>query len=156
MVVDTPGLRNPRHSAQERGAGWSELCHNYLQERLLEHCHTHTFTHTLERYAQVSASSRGGEEGGWWLRFRPVRSTFGPQERIPVELENPENSPAEVVSAIDQPPPQVATATRPDASEHRQAAPLLRMWRRLSSASVCLALISSKCFLSLSNLPAVR
>lgn len=29
-----------------------------------------------------------------------------------MELENPENSPAEVVSAIDQPPPQVATATR--------------------------------------------
>lgn len=25
-----------------------------------------------------------------------------------MELENPENSPAEVVSAIDQPPPQVA------------------------------------------------
>ncbi|TNM92062.1 hypothetical protein fugu_019074 [Takifugu bimaculatus] len=83
MVVDTPGLRNPRHSAEERGASWSELCHNYLQERLLEHYHTHTFTHTLERYAQ---------------------------ERIPVELENPENSPAEVVSAIDQPPPQVRAA----------------------------------------------
>uniref|UniRef100_H3D7U1 Myosin motor domain-containing protein n=1 Tax=Tetraodon nigroviridis TaxID=99883 RepID=H3D7U1_TETNG len=83
MVVDTPGLRNPRHSAEERGASWSELCHNYLQERLLEHCHTHTFTHTLERYAQ---------------------------ERIPVELENPENSPAEVVSALDQPPPQVRAA----------------------------------------------
>lgn len=54
MVVDTPGLRNPRHSAEERGASWSELCHNYLQERLLEHYHTHTFTHTLERYAQVT------------------------------------------------------------------------------------------------------
>uniref|UniRef100_A0A8C6MEW9 Myosin motor domain-containing protein n=1 Tax=Nothobranchius furzeri TaxID=105023 RepID=A0A8C6MEW9_NOTFU len=52
-VVDTPGLRNPRHSAEERGASWSELCHNYLQERLLEHYHSHTFTHTLERYAQV-------------------------------------------------------------------------------------------------------
>ncbi|XP_076614858.1 unconventional myosin-XVIIIb [Chaetodon auriga] len=83
MVVDTPGLRNPRHSAEERGASWSELCHNYLQERLLEHYHTHTFTHTLERYTQ---------------------------EKIPVELENPENSPAEVVSAIDQPPPQVRAA----------------------------------------------
>lgn len=54
MVVDTPGLRNPRHSAEERGASWSELCHNYLQERLLELCHTHTFTHALERYAQVT------------------------------------------------------------------------------------------------------
>nr|XP_046231592.1 unconventional myosin-XVIIIb-like isoform X2 [Scatophagus argus] len=83
MVVDTPGLRNPRHSAEERGASWSELCHNYLQERLLEHYHTHTFTHTLDRYTQ---------------------------EKIPVEVENPENSPAEVVSAVDQPPPQVRVA----------------------------------------------
>lgn len=57
MVVDTPGLRNPRHSAEERGASWSELCHNYLQERLLEHYHMHTFTHALERYAQVSAAT---------------------------------------------------------------------------------------------------
>ncbi|XP_044030389.1 LOW QUALITY PROTEIN: unconventional myosin-XVIIIb-like [Siniperca chuatsi] len=83
MVVDTPGLRNPRHSAEERAASWSELCHNYLQERLLEHYHTHTFRHTLERYTQ---------------------------EKIPVESECPENSPAEVVSAIDQPPPQVQAA----------------------------------------------
>uniref|UniRef100_A0A3B4WTY5 Unconventional myosin-XVIIIb-like n=1 Tax=Seriola lalandi dorsalis TaxID=1841481 RepID=A0A3B4WTY5_SERLL len=83
MVVDTPGLRNPRHSAEERAAGWSELCHNYLQERLLEHYHTHTFTHTLERYTQ---------------------------EKVPVEFECPESSPAEVVSAIDQPPPQVRAA----------------------------------------------
>uniref|UniRef100_A0A3Q3WV61 Myosin motor domain-containing protein n=1 Tax=Mola mola TaxID=94237 RepID=A0A3Q3WV61_MOLML len=83
MVVDTPGLRSPRHSAEERGASWAELCHNYLQERLLEHYHTHTFTDTLERYIQ---------------------------EKIPVELENPENSPAEVVLAIDQPPPQVRAA----------------------------------------------
>ncbi|XP_042371310.1 unconventional myosin-XVIIIa-like, partial [Plectropomus leopardus] len=52
MVVDTPGLRNPRHAAEERAASWSELCHNYLQERLLERYHTHTFTHTLERYTQ--------------------------------------------------------------------------------------------------------
>ncbi|XP_068190713.1 unconventional myosin-XVIIIb-like isoform X1 [Antennarius striatus] len=80
MLVDPPGLRSPRHASEERGASWAELCHNYLQERLLEHYHTHTFTHTLERYAQ---------------------------ENIRVEQENPENSPAEVVSAIDQPPPQV-------------------------------------------------
>lgn len=83
MVVDTPGLRSPRHSAEERGASWSELCHNYLQEKLLEHYHAHTFTHTLDRYAQ---------------------------EKIPADLENPESSPAEVVSAIDQPPPQVRAA----------------------------------------------
>lgn len=54
MVVDTPGLRNPRHSAEERGSSWSEFCHNYLQERLLEHHYTHTFTHTLDRYQQVT------------------------------------------------------------------------------------------------------
>ncbi|CAJ1069974.1 unconventional myosin-XVIIIb [Xyrichtys novacula] len=83
MVVDTPGLRNPRHSAEERAAGWSELCHNYLQERLLEQYHTHTFTHTLDRYSQ---------------------------EKIKVQLESPEISPAEVVSTIDQPPPQVRAA----------------------------------------------
>lgn len=59
MVVDTPGLRSPRHSAEERGASWSELCHNYLQERLLERYHTHTFTHTLERYTQVRKKSPG-------------------------------------------------------------------------------------------------
>lgn len=56
MVVDTPGLRSPRHSAEERGASWSELCHNYLQEKLLEHYHAHTFAHTLDRYAQVNAA----------------------------------------------------------------------------------------------------
>ncbi|TKS85080.1 Unconventional myosin-XVIIIb [Collichthys lucidus] len=32
------------------------------------------------------------------------------QEKVPVQLENPENSPSEVVSAIDQPPPQVHCA----------------------------------------------
>ncbi|KAK6316196.1 hypothetical protein J4Q44_G00137200 [Coregonus suidteri] len=83
MVVDTPGLRNPRHSGEERAAGWSELCHNYLQERLLEHYYTHTFTHTLERYAQ---------------------------DRVPVDFEAPETSPAEVVSSIDQPALQVRGA----------------------------------------------
>uniref|UniRef100_A0A3Q1CN03 Myosin motor domain-containing protein n=1 Tax=Amphiprion ocellaris TaxID=80972 RepID=A0A3Q1CN03_AMPOC len=83
MVLDTPGLRNPRHFAEERGATWSELCHNYLQERLLEHYHSHTFRHTLDRYVQ---------------------------EKIRVEFECPESSSAEVVSAIDQPPPQVRAA----------------------------------------------
>ncbi|MED6247761.1 hypothetical protein ATANTOWER_016067 [Ataeniobius toweri] len=83
MVVDTPGLRNPRHSAEERGASWSELCHNYLQERLLEHYHSHNFIHSLERYAQ---------------------------EGIHVEFECPESSSSEVVSAIDQSPPQVRAA----------------------------------------------
>ncbi|XP_029921706.1 unconventional myosin-XVIIIb [Myripristis murdjan] len=83
MVVDTPGLRNPRHAGEERAASWSELCHNYLQERLLEHYHTHTFTHTQERYAQ---------------------------EKIPVQFECPESSPTEVVSAIDQPALQVRAA----------------------------------------------
>lgn len=80
MVVDTPGLRNPRHSAEERGASWAELCHNYLQERLLEQNHSHGFTLALDRFAQ---------------------------EKIPVEFQGPESSPADVVSAIDQPPPQV-------------------------------------------------
>ncbi|KAM4634781.1 unconventional myosin-XVIIIb [Polymixia lowei] len=83
MVMDTPGFRNPRHTGEERAASWSELCHNYLQERLLDHYHTHTFTHTLGRYAQ---------------------------EKVPVQFECPESSPAEVVSAIDQPALQVRAA----------------------------------------------
>lgn len=83
MITDTPGTRNPRHCGEERGAGWSELCHNYLQERLLEHYHHHTFKNTLERYEQ---------------------------ENIPVQFECPENSPSELVSAIDQPPPQIRAA----------------------------------------------
>uniref|UniRef100_A0A8K9WMR0 Myosin XVIIIB n=1 Tax=Oncorhynchus mykiss TaxID=8022 RepID=A0A8K9WMR0_ONCMY len=66
MVVDTPGLRNPRHSAEERAAGWSELCHNYLQERLLEYYYTHTFTHTLERYSQVRGAE-GDPRGLLWV-----------------------------------------------------------------------------------------
>ncbi|XP_016431831.1 unconventional myosin-XVIIIb-like [Sinocyclocheilus rhinocerous] len=52
IVVDTPGLRNPRHSRDDRAAGFSELCHNYLQERLLEHYFNHTFTDTLERHTR--------------------------------------------------------------------------------------------------------
>ncbi|XP_035391296.1 unconventional myosin-XVIIIb-like isoform X2 [Electrophorus electricus] len=76
MVVDAPGLRVPRHGGEERAAGFPELCHNYLQERLLEHCFTHTFSTTLDRYAQ---------------------------ERVGVEFETPERSPREVVCAIDQP-----------------------------------------------------
>ncbi|XP_061656230.1 unconventional myosin-XVIIIb-like isoform X2 [Phyllopteryx taeniolatus] len=83
MVVDPPGLRNPRHAAQERAANVSEFCHNYLQERLLEHRYVHTFTHTMDRYAQ---------------------------EKIPVEFECPDVSPADIVSAIDQPPTQVRAA----------------------------------------------
>uniref|UniRef100_A0A3B4B8Y9 Myosin motor domain-containing protein n=1 Tax=Periophthalmus magnuspinnatus TaxID=409849 RepID=A0A3B4B8Y9_9GOBI len=83
MITDTPGTRNPRHCGEERGASWSELSHNYLQERLLEHYHTHSFKHTLERYEQ---------------------------ESIPVQFECPENSPSELVSAIDQPPPQIRAA----------------------------------------------
>ncbi|XP_076842626.1 unconventional myosin-XVIIIb isoform X2 [Brachyhypopomus gauderio] len=76
MVVDTPGLRNPRHGGEERAAGFPELCHNYLQERLLEHCFTQTFSAALHRYAQ---------------------------ESMDVEFEAPERSPREVVCAIDQP-----------------------------------------------------
>ncbi|XP_026130318.1 unconventional myosin-XVIIIb-like isoform X1 [Carassius auratus] len=80
IVVDTPGLRNPRHSGDERAAGFSELCHNYLQERLLEHYFSHTFTHTLERYTQ---------------------------EGVAVDFTAPETSPSEVVCAVDQPGVQV-------------------------------------------------
>ncbi|XP_066507177.1 unconventional myosin-XVIIIb-like [Hoplias malabaricus] len=80
IVVDTPGLRNPRHRGEDRAAGFSELCHNYLQERLLEHCFTHSFTNTLNRYTR---------------------------EHVSVNFEAPESSPREVVNAIDQPGLQV-------------------------------------------------
>ncbi|XP_029108765.1 unconventional myosin-XVIIIb [Scleropages formosus] len=82
-VVDAPGLRSPRHCGAERAAGFAELAHNYLQERLLEHCYTHTFTRTLERYAQ---------------------------EKVPVDFRAPESSAAPVVSAIDQPVLQLRAA----------------------------------------------
>ncbi|ROL54073.1 Unconventional myosin-XVIIIb [Anabarilius grahami] len=80
IVVDTPGLRNPRHSGDDRAAGFSELCHNYLQERLLELYFNHTFTQTLERYTQ---------------------------EGVRVDFTAPETSPSEVVCAVDQPGLQV-------------------------------------------------
>ncbi|KAF4082136.1 hypothetical protein AMELA_G00148240 [Ameiurus melas] len=80
IVVDTPGLRNPRHSGKDRAASFSEFCHNYLQERLLEHHFTHTFTNVLDRCIQ---------------------------ERVPVDFEAPEDSPQNVVCAIDQPGLQV-------------------------------------------------
>lgn len=78
MVVDTPGLRNPRHSAAEQAAGWSEFCHNYLQERLLEHHHTHTFTHTLERYAKVMCSANSPQATiiSRWRRTRRLAGDF--------------------------------------------------------------------------------
>ncbi|XP_077479786.1 unconventional myosin-XVIIIb [Stigmatopora argus] len=82
-VVDTPGLRNPRHAAQERAADLGEFCHNYLQERLLEHRYAHAFVHTAERYVQ---------------------------ENVPVEFQRPDENPGETVAAIDQPPPLVAAA----------------------------------------------
>ncbi|XP_057675064.1 unconventional myosin-XVIIIb-like isoform X1 [Corythoichthys intestinalis] len=85
-VVDTPGLRNPRHSAQERAAELGEFCHNYLQERLLEHRYAHAFVHSVERYAQ---------------------------ENVPVEFQCPDVNPADTVAAIDQPPPQVAAGDAP-------------------------------------------
>ncbi|XP_067289283.1 unconventional myosin-XVIIIb-like isoform X2 [Pseudorasbora parva] len=80
MVVDTPGLRNPRHGGDDRAAGFSELCHNYLQERLLELYFSHTFTQTLERYTR---------------------------EGVPVDFTAPETSPSEVVCAVDHPGLQV-------------------------------------------------
>ncbi|KAF7701100.1 unconventional myosin-XVIIIb-like isoform X2 [Silurus meridionalis] len=80
IVVDTPGLRNPRHSGKDRAAGFSEFCHNYLQERLLEHHFTNTFTNCLDRYTQ---------------------------ERVSVDFQTPEESPQKVVCAIDQPGLQV-------------------------------------------------
>ncbi|KAK3521819.1 hypothetical protein QTP70_018550 [Hemibagrus guttatus] len=80
IVVDAPGLRNPRHSGKDRAAGFSEFCHNYLQERLLEHHFTYTFTNCLDRYTQ---------------------------EKVSVDFEAPEDSPQKVVCAIDQPGLQV-------------------------------------------------
>ncbi|XP_037122211.1 LOW QUALITY PROTEIN: unconventional myosin-XVIIIb-like [Syngnathus acus] len=84
MVADAPGLRNPRHhAAHQRAADFSDFCHNYLQERLAHYRYVHAFTNSQDIYAQ---------------------------ENIQVELECPESKPADVVSAIDQPVPQVRAA----------------------------------------------
>ncbi|XP_077442138.1 unconventional myosin-XVIIIb [Vanacampus margaritifer] len=82
-VVDTPGLRNPRHAAHQRAANFSDLAHNYLQERLAQQRYAHAFTNAAHTYVQ---------------------------ENMAVDLECPEANPADVVSAIDQPPPQVRAA----------------------------------------------
>ncbi|KAK6476370.1 unconventional myosin-XVIIIb-like [Huso huso] len=75
MVVDTPGFLNPRHGNKERAGTFEELCHNYVQERLQAFCHEGTFSTPLQRYRQ---------------------------ENVPVQFEEPESSPAKVVSVIDQ------------------------------------------------------
>ncbi|XP_069038059.1 unconventional myosin-XVIIIb isoform X2 [Lepisosteus oculatus] len=83
MLVDTPGFQNPRHGDEERAAGFAELCHNYVQERLLDLCYQHTFSSTLQRYQQ---------------------------EGVSVLFEPPETSPAQVVCLFDQPTLQVRSA----------------------------------------------
>lgn len=34
MLVDAPGFQNPASCGRQTGAGFEDLCHNYLQERL--------------------------------------------------------------------------------------------------------------------------
>ncbi|XP_041084913.1 unconventional myosin-XVIIIb-like isoform X2 [Polyodon spathula] len=75
MVVDTPGFLNPRHGNKERAGTFEELCHNYVHERLQAFYHEGTFSTPLQRYRQ---------------------------ENVPVQFEEPESSPAKVVSVIDQ------------------------------------------------------
>lgn len=53
LVVDTPGFQNPRLAAQQRGATFEELCHNYTQERLQTLFHERTFVREMERYKEV-------------------------------------------------------------------------------------------------------
>ncbi|TRY84422.1 hypothetical protein DNTS_032450, partial [Danionella cerebrum] len=79
-VVDAPGFSSPKLRSAEGAAGFSDLCRNYLQERLLELYSMHTFTHTLQRYTQ---------------------------EAVSVDFMPPESSPSEVVCALDHPGLQV-------------------------------------------------
>uniref|UniRef100_A0AAV2JB95 Uncharacterized protein n=1 Tax=Knipowitschia caucasica TaxID=637954 RepID=A0AAV2JB95_KNICA len=52
LIVDTPGLQNPRLAKRECGATFEDLCHNYTQERLQTLFYQRTFVQELERYKE--------------------------------------------------------------------------------------------------------
>lgn len=53
LIVDTPGLQNPRLAKRECSATFEDLCHNYTQERLHTLFYQRTFIQELERYKEV-------------------------------------------------------------------------------------------------------
>ncbi|XP_072302594.1 unconventional myosin-XVIIIa-like isoform X2 [Eucyclogobius newberryi] len=52
LIVDTPGLQNPRLAKRECGATFEDLCHNYTQERLQTLFYQRAFVQELERYKE--------------------------------------------------------------------------------------------------------
>ncbi|KAK7925052.1 hypothetical protein WMY93_007362 [Mugilogobius chulae] len=52
LIVDTPGLQNPRMAKRECGATFEDLCHNYTQERLQTLFYQRNFVQELERYKE--------------------------------------------------------------------------------------------------------
>lgn len=53
LLADVPGFQNLAQTTQSSNAGFEDLCHNYLNERLHVLLHETTFTSTLDLYAQV-------------------------------------------------------------------------------------------------------
>ncbi|KAK6641884.1 hypothetical protein RUM44_013604 [Polyplax serrata] len=52
IIVDSPGLQNPGSCGQQRGASFSDLCHNYVQERLHLLFHNVCLVAPHDRYTQ--------------------------------------------------------------------------------------------------------
>ena len=55
LLADVPGFQNLAQTTQSSNAGFEDLCHNYLNERLHVLLHETTFTSTLDLYAQVGS-----------------------------------------------------------------------------------------------------
>lgn len=53
VVVDSPGLQNPASCGHQRGATFTDLCHNYVQERLHLLFHNVNLVAPHDRYTQV-------------------------------------------------------------------------------------------------------
>lgn len=52
LLIDSPGFQNPATCGDQAGASISDLCFNYLQERILLLFHHTTVQTTLNRYSQ--------------------------------------------------------------------------------------------------------
>ncbi|KAJ0004344.1 hypothetical protein NQD34_010558, partial [Periophthalmus magnuspinnatus] len=94
LIVDTPGLQNPRLAKRECGASFEDLCHNYTQERLQTLFYHRTFVQELERYKEASSSFR--------LQMK---------ENIELALDDIEPSTSMSVAVVDQASSQALVRT---------------------------------------------
>ncbi|NXI40756.1 MY18B protein, partial [Galbula dea] len=92
VVVDTPGLHNPRHQHGKRAATFEELCHNYVQERLQALFYEKTFVLEMERYRE---------------------------ENVEVSFDLPEPSPLATLSIIDLGSSQPQVLPNSPGADHR-------------------------------------